>query len=756
MTPHETRLTGGRTDAAARAFGSAATLAREARRQQFATLLEHSPDATIVLGADAVVREWNPAAELLLGRPRSTAVGAYARDLLPPQQHARFDSVWLQLAGAQATPPFEIRWQQPDDGWTTVAVTVAPIRAADSLAGAVVIAHTLSTRDATPRPTGTATGRPGPGALDRDELTALPGRRWLQRRLREPIGEGLARGVAVFDVDAFAMVNETYGPDAADEILAELARRLASAAGLGTVGRWQADAFVWVVDLEDPVAGLEVSRAAVAAALDAPFRVGSDAVRLTVSSGLVTDTLAAGNGLLGAAMDALRTAKDTGRDRAVWYTPSMHSGAASGFRLANDLQHGITHDELRLRFQPIVSLATDEVSGVEALVRWDRPGVGLLSPVSFIDVAERTGQIVLLGRWVAQNACRAAAQLAATACGTHVVSVNVSARQLSDPDLVPMLQRAVQDSGCAPSTIIVEVTETVLMHDLDAASATLDEIKALGIGLDLDDFGTGYSSLLYLKHFPVDRIKIDRSFVAGLGTSIGDTAIVASTIALAHSLGVQAVAEGVETIEQLELLRGMGCDFAQGYLFSRPLDLDALCSWLQAYVPTAASHRTAEVPLVEPVLSPSRHAAADRRDVRADDRDEIADLRDDAGDERDDIADLRDDAGDHRDKIADLRDDVAAERDQVADDRERAGSGPRSPANAAGPTSARREAEDDRTRATADRVVGASDRDQAEKDRDAALADRKTGASDRIRAEKARDDAMTGGDEPPDRELTFP
>jgi EAL domain-containing protein (putative c-di-GMP-specific phosphodiesterase class I) len=381
--------------------------------------------------------------------------------------------------------------------------------------------------------------------------------------------------------------------------------------------------------------------------------------------------------------------------------------------------------------------------------------VGLLSPVSFIDVAERTGQIVLLGRWVARNACRASARLAATASRAHAVSVNVSARQLSDPDLVPMLRQAVQDSGCAPSTIIVEVTETVLMHDLDAASATLDEIKALGIGLDLDDFGTGYSSLLYLKHFPVDRIKIDRSFVSGLGISIGDTAIVASTIALAHSLGVRAVAEGVETTGQLELLRGMGCDYAQGYLFSRPLDFEALCTWLEAYVPVTPARFATDASPTGEALVPSRHAAADRRDVRAADRDEIADLRDDAGDERDDIADLRDDAGDDRDKIADLRDDVAAERDQVADDRERSGAAPGSSVDAEGPSSARREAEDDRTRATADRVVGASDRDRAEKDRDVALADRRSGASDRVRAEKDRED-LADGDAPPDRELTGP
>ena len=726
-----------------------ATFAGEAKRRQFATLLEHSPDATVVLGADGIVCEWNPAAEQLLGLARSEAVGAPARQILAPQHRERFDAVWLELLGARFAPAFEARWERRDGSWSTLAVTVAPIRAAGSLAGAVAILRDVTAPDAPTAPDGpaltaaTARARGAGGALrlgvlERDELTGLPGRRWLQRRLVEPASSGLVRGVAVLDVDAFALVNQTYGPDGADEILSELARRLVPAQGPGILGRWQADTFVWVVDVEDPVAALEALLAAVAVALGTPFRVGGDDVRVTVSSGLVTDPLAAGGDLLPSALDALRAAKGTGRDRAVWYTAAMRTGATSGFRLANDLYHGIVHDELRLHFQPIMDLATNEVAGVEALVRWERPGVGLLSPVSFIEVAERTGQIVLLGTWVARNACLAAARLGRSTGGSRTVSINVSARQLSDPGLVQMLRQAVHDSGCAPSTVIVEVTESVLLRDLGAISATLDAIKALGIGLDLDDFGTGYSSLVHLKHFPVDRIKIDREFVSGLGARIADTAIVASTIALAHSVGVLAVAEGVETADQLELLQSMGCDFAQGYLISRPLDLDAFIAWLTSYTPADLPARTPGAK--DPGRGPwqSRHDDADIRDGLADYREETANLRDEAGDERDEIADQRDDAGDERDKIADLRDHAAAAREQVADDRDHAGAGPRSPRDTAVSSSARRDAQDDRTRATANRVVGASDRDHAEQVRNAALAGRRSEASDRIQAERDR------------------
>ena len=774
----------GRHDEIARGSGAAVTgavgrlpdtaaseFAGEMRRRQFATLLEHSPDATVVLDADGRICEWNPAAELLLGLPRPEVIGVPAHHLVPPQHRAQFDAVWAQLLAAQLTPPYATRWLRPDGSWVSVSTHVASIQASDRFAGAVAIVRARSAQDEAvgvdaPEPSGAPApaddtrrlGRAGTppqlGILERDGLTGLPGRRRLQRRFAEPIVAGLTRGVAVLDVDAFALVNQTYGPDAGDDVLIELARRLAPMAGLAVLGRWQADAFVWVIDAEDPAAALETLCAAAKAALEDPFHVGTDRLRLTVSTGLVTSALAPSGDLLTAAMDALRTAKDTGRDRAVWYSPAMRTGSTGSFRLANDLHHGIENGELRLHFQPIMRLATNEVVGVEALVRWQRPGVGLLSPVSFIDVAERTGQIELLGSWVARHACLAAADLVQVPQGPRTVSVNVSARQLSDPGLVEMLRGALEDSGCAPSTIIVEVTETALMHDLDAAIATLEAIKALGVGLDLDDFGTGYSSLLYLKHFPVDRIKIDQSFVAGLGTNIADTAIVASTIALAHSVGIQAVAEGVETGNQLRQLRQMGCDFAQGYLLSRPLSLGLLYEWFAQHVPAQLEPRDTAAGGVQREPSKAnvlddvadlRDEVADGRDGVADLRDEVADGRDQSGDKRDDASDVRDGLADVRDKIADVRDDVAAARDTVADGRDAVDGESvalRAPGGIDRSALARQDAAFGRNRASADRVAGASERAQAERDRDAAQSERESGASERVQAEHDRDAAV--------------
>ena len=368
------------------------------------------------------------------------------------------------------------------------------------------------------------------------------------------------------------------------------------------------------------------------------------------------------------------------------------------------------------------------------------------------------------------------------------MSVNLSARQLSDPGLVEMLRDAIADSGCAPSAIIVEVTETALTYDLGAATATLEAIKALGVGLDLDDFGTGYSSLLYLRHFPVDRIKIDRSFVAGLGSNSADTAIVASTIALAHSIGIAAIAEGVETAEQLAILRQMGCDFAQGYLFSRPVELAALTTWLDQRVPDQVEPRTSAGDGASGVVATLRDRAANARDVLADNRDGVADIRDTAAAVREHSGDKRDDVGDARDDVADVRDDVAAARDEVATARDdspppattwpppgtmspQPGRGPPTsgtrwptsasrslvpphrcprptgPAGATGPTgptagregaTARQRARSSRVRASEHRGVEAANASQAKHRRDEARADRTSGASDRVQAERDR------------------
>ncbi|WP_227425719.1 putative bifunctional diguanylate cyclase/phosphodiesterase [Pengzhenrongella sicca] len=742
-------------DAGSRTVGVGAVDAHEERRRrQFATLLEHSPDAIVIVDSEGRISEWNPAAEALVGRTRVNAIGVLVAEIVPSEYRAGFDALWARLLdGVPSSAPADV-WLDRRGVRVSVRVHIASVTAAGQFAGAVVILRIARTWDVALVSAGQEAssaavvagvadqlvgteGAVDLSVLELDDLTGLPGRRRLQRRLAEPIPPGMERGVAVLDVDAFALVNESLGPDAGDLVLAELGRRLLESTAAHGLGRWQADSFMWVVDGEDPSPALEALSLQVAVALDRPFEVGGERLRLTVSMGLVTGALARERDLVAAAMDALRTAKEAGRDRAVWYDRTIEPSTTRGLRLANDLHRGIQNDELRLHYQPIMDLASNDIVGMEALVRWERPGVGLLNPVSFIDVAERTGQIVQLGTWVARHACEIAAGLAPRPAGPRTVSINVSARQLSDPGLVEMLTTALRETGCPPSALVVEVTETALMDDLATAATTLDTIKELGVGLDLDDFGTGYSSLLYLKHFPVDRIKIDQSFVAGLGSNWADTAIVASTIALAHSIGILAVAEGVETPHQLEQLRAMGCDFAQGFLLSRPIPPEALTDWLNEWVPE--SIRRAPLPKPEALQgSVERDDAADARDRVANLRDAVADERDLSGDERDDAADARDTQADARDELADARDAAGSQLEagkQRGPERSAPliGTGetaPRSPVELhARQLDLRRDATSSRTDAAQDRTNKAAEREQAERDRSAADLSRETDAS---------------------------
>jgi len=282
-------------------------------------------------------------------------------------------------------------------------------------------------------------------------------------------------------------------------------------------------------------------------------------------------------------------AKELGRGRAELFDDAMRRRAMARLEMEAELRQAIEQDDLVLRYQPVVDLATGTISGVEALVRWDHPKRGLVSPVDFIPLAEDTGLIVPLGRWVLRTAC---AQVAAWACelgeaAAHLtMAVNLSGRQLAQPDLVELVAGTLAETGLDPGRLELEITESVLMED--SAGVALVRLHDLGVRLAVDDFGTGYSSLIYLRRFPVDTLKLDQFFVSGLARNTQDTAIVRSTIDLAHALGLAALAEGVEKPRQLDVLRSMGCDYAQGYLWSEPVTADEIARLLNAAVPTMA------------------------------------------------------------------------------------------------------------------------------------------------------------------------
>jgi diguanylate cyclase (GGDEF)-like protein len=415
-----------------------------------------------------------------------------------------------------------------------------------------------------------------------DHLTGLPNRTLLRDRL---VG-GLARlsrsrsslAVLFLDVDRFKVVNDSLGHTAGDELLRGVAQRLRDATRpADTLARFGGDEFVVVFEDVDEHQAIEAANRLLEA-FESPVMTDGRLVQTGVSIGLVltNDPSQEPESLLRDADSAMYRAKERGGGRAELFDDAMRQQAVARLDLEGDLRRAIEGDEFRVRFQPFVDIRADRIVGVEALIRWEHPTRGLVPPNEFIPLAEETGLIGPIGAWVLTTACRQIARWDAMGTAGLDLAVNVSGRQLGDPELVESVAATINETGIEPSRLCLEITESVLMRDAATAAATLHRLEDLGVRLAVDDFGTGYSSLLYLRRFPVRVLKLDRLFVAGLGINAEDATIVRATIDLAHALGLSALAEGVERPEQLELLRRMRCDLAQGFLWSEPLAADEI------------------------------------------------------------------------------------------------------------------------------------------------------------------------------------
>jgi diguanylate cyclase (GGDEF)-like protein len=412
-----------------------------------------------------------------------------------------------------------------------------------------------------------------------DPLTGLPNRLLFLDRL----GLAIARcrrthtevAVVFLDLDRFKNVNDSLGHEGGDELLVAVASRLETMLRPGdTVARFGGDEFtILCEDLPTEAAGersMEIARRLLGA-MSQPFVIRGADTFVGASIGIAH----AKNGderaeeLLRDADSAMYHAKEAGRGRIEVFDDTMRARALARHATENALHRALERGELRVFFQPVVALSDARCIGAEALVRWQHPERGLVPPADFVPLAEETGLVVELGAWVLEEAARNAARWQLQQSG-FVVSVNLSARQLVQPDLAERVADVIERTGVLPSNLCFEITESVLMDDADAAIAVIERIRALGVQFAIDDFGTGYSSLGYLKRFPVDIVKIDRAFIAGLGGDPGDSAIVSAVIGLGHALGLRVVAEGVETEQQLTELVALGCDEAQGYYFAPP------------------------------------------------------------------------------------------------------------------------------------------------------------------------------------------
>lgn len=560
------------------ALRNEATVVRSSE-QRFCNLVQNASDLILICAAPGTIIYQSPAAETAWGYPEAELLGEAVMALTHLDDQPALRELWDQLRQATpdasdgATRTIELRLRDGACTWRHAELIATSRLHSPAVQGIVVTVRDITERKAFEQ------------QLTQqaffDALTGLPNRVLFLDRLKQALVRAGRRqdavGLLFIDVDNFKIINDSLGHHVGDQLLTEAAARLRSCVrAQDTVARLSGDEFVVVLELlagEDdavPVAN------AIAHQFSRPFKLDGREVVITASIGIALSDAGQDNAdnLVRNADLAMYRAKSDGRARYVLFDPSMHTDTLARLELEGDLRRALDQGELRVHYQPIVTMDTGKVSEVEALVRWQHPTRGLVSPIDFIPLAEETGLIVPLGQWVLEEACR---QVAAWHQQFPLeprltLSVNLSPRQFQKPFLVADVARVLHEAGLPASFLKLEITEGVIMRDVEATIRTLWELKNLGLQIAIDDFGTGYSSLAYLKRLPLDVLKIDRSFVSGIGQSQEDTAIVHAIMALAKSLNLTVTGEGIETAEQAALLGEWGCDRGQGYLFSKPLD----------------------------------------------------------------------------------------------------------------------------------------------------------------------------------------
>jgi len=428
----------------------------------------------------------------------------------------------------------------------------------------------------------------------------LPNRAFLMDRLTQCVKRAQRHqdykfAVVLMDVDQFKIVNDSLGHTAGDQLIVQISERLSGSirrdvpdghlgevagptrlAGNDILARYGGDEFAIVLDdIRDASDGMRVAER-IQQNLVAPFLISGRQLQITVSTGIAVSGAdrSAAESILRDADTAMHRAKGLGKSRYLMCDSKMHADAADRLKLEHDLQQATSRGELQVYYQPIVSLHDDNLSGFEALIRWQRPGFGLVAPGGFISVAEETGLIVSIGSWVLREACRQmyAWQLQFRPEPPLTIAVNFSGKQFLQPDLVEQVAQILRETFLDPTSLGVEFTESVAMQDAQRTARVLSELKALGVHTSIDDFGTGYSSLSHLRRLPLDILKLDRSFVSEMENSNENREIVHTIISLAHILDMDVVAEGIETVEQANQLRSLGCKYAQGYFFFKPMN----------------------------------------------------------------------------------------------------------------------------------------------------------------------------------------
>jgi diguanylate cyclase (GGDEF)-like protein/PAS domain S-box-containing protein len=557
--------------------------ALRASRQRLATLVEHGSDMITVVAADGTVIYQAGAVQAMLGYEPAELEGAKLSDWLEPADRPVLEALCTPAGPARA----ELSLRHRDGSTRVCEAHAANLLEDPAWKGVVLNIWDLSERKA---------------LEDRlrhqashDTLTGLPNRMLVLDRAQQMLARARRKGSPVaalyIDLDGFKHVNDTFGHAAGDTLLRLVASRLSSAVRAEDIAaRLGGDEFIVLVDGSTLDCGPELVAERMLGVLEQPYEIAGveRQLTLTASIGISVRMRGEADELLRDADLALYEAKALGRNRYVLFEAGMQTSSQDRLTLEMDLAEALQREELFLLYQPTVDLHSERVIGVEALIRWRHPTRGVLAPSEFVPIAEESGLIVPIGRWVLAEACKQATSWRRRG---HMIgmSVNVSTRQLESDQLIDDVRIALKENDLEPATLTLEVTETTLMREADASAKRLADLKALGVRIAIDDFGTGYSSLAYLRQFAADTLKIDRSFISGIAASTESAALVRTLVQLGKTLGVETLAEGIENEPQLQQLRRERCDHGQGFLFSPPLEAEAM----EAYLEGAGSRRSA-------------------------------------------------------------------------------------------------------------------------------------------------------------------
>lgn len=527
-------------------------------------LLEDMPSATLLVTVDRQILYANPAAETLLMQ----TVNELRDRILPLEFNDNFigSTANLALPNGDMLP---VRYINVPTFWHGQSVRMVHLEDVSVLHGLQEQLTKLANYDV---------------------ITELPNRGLLEDRLKQAFSLGQRHqhylAVVFLDLDGFRPVNDALGHELGDKLLQAVARRLQTLIRPGdTLARFGGDEFVVVLPELNHFSDAAMVTERILESLTEPFVVDCHELQISASAGIALTELydEPPLQLLRHADMAMSEAKKHGRNTYQWFDPQLDNATVRALKLRNALQAGIEHKQFTLYYQPQFNLANNEIVGCEALVRWQHPSMGLISPIDFISLAETTGQIVALGRWILQRACKDFAELQPHMAEGASVSVNISAIQLVREEFVNEVERALQAAGLDASRLVLEMTESVLVDHPQIVSTRLQQLEQLGVKVALDDFGTGYSSLSYLKDLAVSWVKIDRSFITDVIHHRKNAAITEGIIAMAHHLGLGVLAEGVETAAQRDYLRRATCDAMQGFLLAKPMSKQDAIDFMSSY-----------------------------------------------------------------------------------------------------------------------------------------------------------------------------